>query len=729
MNLRKVKEIVKFDVEKSIQNKWFVILNIIMFLGVLLITNWNNISSYLEEKNIDIFIADEVTIEVLDNENLMDTEAITKKYEEYGNIKFEKVNSNNYSKENLPDNNVILIELSTSKENFIESKIVSKEGVDGDIYDIIYEELKDVRSKVFADRNNIQLDDLNILNEDLVIERELLGVDAENSETKDIIKTFSIVIVYFVLILILSRIANEIAQEKTSKSIEYVLTSVTAKEYLLAKVLGVTISTLIQVLYTFVYYIIGNMINSLLVMQATGAEFTSSFASVDTSIISYVIVMAAYLIFTVFLTALIQATLSSKTTSVAEAGNTMMILMFAIIALYIISLSAISPYTVVTPFMYVISCLPLVSTFFVPSMMIIGQATVLQIVISFVVLIATVPAIFGVCAKHFKNEILDYTGSKKKNRKVKKEISLKEKQEKDLKIAISKKFAFTIGMAFILLIFLQTVLSFIFGMILPGMLKSMDAQTVSIIINGFVSILSLGLTAGFINMYGNLDKTEAKQISSKKTFEYTFIGIGLIAIIQAILSYIYPKLGLDYDIFETLSVTPSGTLFSKLMYFVCIAFVPAIFEELLFRKALLNYAKKYGNMFAVLFSSILFAIFHMNINQGIFAFLIGLIFGTIAVKTSSIKITILLHFINNGVSALLSILTGVSLGIFNNIVIAIAVFGIIILIKNLPKIKNVKKEDLKINKDCLLIFRNYTFILSVVLLVVMFVVTETLLQL
>lgn len=729
MNLRKVKEIVKFDVEKSIQNKWFVILNIIMFLGVLLITNWNNISSYLEEKNIDIFIADEVTIEVLDNENLMDTEAITKKYEEYGNIKFEKVNSNNYSKENLPDNNVILIELSTSKENFIESKIVSKEGVDGDIYDIIYEELKDVRSKVFADRNNIQLDDLNILNEELVIERELLGVDAENSETKDIIKTFSIVIVYFVLILILSRIANEIAQEKTSKSIEYVLTSVTAKEYLLAKVLGVTISTLIQVLYTFVYYIIGNMINSLLVMQATGAEFTSSFASVDTSIISYVIVMAAYLIFTVFLTALIQATLSSKTTSVAEAGNTMMILMFAIIALYIISLSAISPYTVVTPFMYVISCLPLVSTFFVPSMMIIGQATVLQIVISFVVLIATVPAIFGVCAKHFKNGILDYTGSKKKNRKVKKEISLKEKQEKDLKIAISKKFAFTIGMAFILLIFLQTVLSFIFGMILPGMLKNMDAQTVSIIINGFVSILSLGLTAGFINMYGNLDKTEAKQISSKKTFEYTFIGIGLIAIIQVILSYIYPKLGLDYDIFETLSVTPSGTLFSKLMYFACIALVPAIFEELLFRKALLNYAKKYGNMFAVLFSSILFAIFHMNINQGIFAFLIGLIFGTIAVKTSSIKITILLHFINNGVSALLSILTGVSLGIFNNIVIAIAVFGIIILIKNLPKIKNVKKEDLKINKDCLLIFRNYTFILSVVLLVVMFVVTETLLQL
>lgn len=728
MNLRKVKEIVKFDVEKSIQNKWFVILNIIMFLGVLLITNWSNISSYLEEKNIDIFIADEVIVEVLDNENLFDTNATTQKYEEYGNIKFEKVDSNNYSKENLPENNVILVELNTSEEDFIEAKIVSKEGVDGDIYDIICEELKEVRSKVFADRNNIELDDLNVLSEELVIERELLGVDAENSETKDVIKTFSIVIVYFVLILILSRIANEIAQEKTSKSIEYVLTSVTAKEYLLSKVLGVTISTLIQVLYTFVYYIIGNMINSLFVMQTAGADFTSSFANVDTSIISYVIVMAAYLIFTVFLTALIQATLSSKTTSVAEAGNTMMILMFVIIALYIISLSAISPYTVVTPFMYIISCLPLVSTFFVPSMMIIGQATTLQIIISFVVLIATVPAIFGVCAKHFKNGILDYTGSKKKNKKVKKEISLKEKQEKDLKNAVAKKFAFTIGMAFILLIFLQTVLSFIFGMILPGILN-LDGQTLSIILNGIVSILSLGLTAGFINLYGNLDKSEPKQISSKKAFEYTFIGIGLIAIIQVALSYIYPKIGLDYDIFESFSVTPSGTFFSNMMYFVCIAIIPAIFEELLFRKAILNYAKKYGNAFAVLFSSVLFALFHMNINQGIFAFLIGLIFGTIAVKTSSIKLTVLLHFINNGFSAISSVLTGVSLGIFNNIVIAVAIFGVIIVIKNLPKLKDIKKEDLKIDKDCLLIFRNYTFVLSVILLVVMFVVTESMLQL
>ena len=55
MNTRKVKQIIKFDVERSIQNKWFVILNIVIFIGILVTTNWSNISKYMKEHNINIF--------------------------------------------------------------------------------------------------------------------------------------------------------------------------------------------------------------------------------------------------------------------------------------------------------------------------------------------------------------------------------------------------------------------------------------------------------------------------------------------------------------------------------------------------------------------------------------------------------------------------------------------------------------------------------------------------
>lgn len=725
MNLKKVKEIIKFDVQKSIQNKWFVILNILMFIAILFATNWGNISNYLEEHNINILQEDEITIQILDRENLF-FDSFNEEYGENKAYNIERVDENPYSKENIPADNVILLEVNSSEEDYITAKIVSKEGISNSIYNIIYDKLSEIRADLFAARHNISIDELNILNEQIHVETELLGVDAENSDTKEIIKTLSIVVVYMVLIIILSRIANEVAQEKVSKSIEYVLTSVTAGEYLLSKVLSVTIAALIQVLYTFVYYIIGNSINSLFMMQSTGASFVSGFINIDTSIASYILVMAAYLIFTVFITALIQATLTSKTTSVAEAGNTTMILLFLIVILYLVSLSAISPYITVTPFMYIISCLPIVSTFFVPSMMIIGQATTLQIVISFILLIVSIPFIFKFCSKRFKNGILDYTSSKKKRKKEKKELSLKEKQEKDLKSAIAKKFGFTIGIAFIMLIFLQTILSFVFGLILPNL--NLDANTLSIILSGLVSFASLGIVSFYIMSNIKETKKEEKRITGKQGFEITFIGIAIIAILQVALSWIYTKIGLDYDIFEELSVAPSNTFISNLMYVIAMVIVPAIFEELLFRKAILNYSKSYGKAFAVIFSALLFGLFHMNLNQGIFAFFIGILFGVIAIKTSSIKIPVLLHLINNLYAALQVILSGFALEMFNNIMLAVIIFAIIVLIKNISNIKNIKKEDFKIDKDCLLILKNYTFVISIILIIVMFIVTESFLK-
>ena len=84
MNFRKVKEIIKFDVEKSIQNKWFVILNIVAFISILVATNWSHISKYMDDHNIGIS-SDKFTIQVLDNEDLA-FEDIKEAYKEEKNI-------------------------------------------------------------------------------------------------------------------------------------------------------------------------------------------------------------------------------------------------------------------------------------------------------------------------------------------------------------------------------------------------------------------------------------------------------------------------------------------------------------------------------------------------------------------------------------------------------------------------------------------------------------------
>lgn len=733
MNTRKVKEIIKFDVERNIQNKWFVILNVLAFIFIILATNWSHISKFMEAHNISI--SDEkFTIQVLDKENLIYSD-IEEAFKEDKNVKLEKVDENKYTKKNVPKDDLVLIEASSDEKDILKLKVVSKEGVDGAIYNKLYETIKETRSKIFAEKNGVTVEELEVLNTELNVKREMLGVEAENSDTKELIKLVATMVVYICLIFVLSRIASEIANEKVSKSIEYVLTSVSAKEYLLAKVLSSTITIIIQLVYTVIYYMMGNMISSLFVAKASGEISLNLVGNLDKSIVSYVLAMIGYLIFTVFLTALIQAALSSKTTSVTEAGNTTMLLLMVVIVLYILSNGIINPYTKVSTLMYIISCLPIVSTFFVPSMMIIGQATTLQIIISFIVLILSIPLIFNLCARVFKNGILDYSSKKKFNlfgvkNKKEEEMTLAQKQDIELRKSKAKKFAFTIGMAMILFVILETLFGLICGFTLPVYLKNIfDTSTILVIENTLILMLALGLASMFIKFYSTDIKNEKKKLSGNQKFEIIVSGVAIIALIQFFASFLYEKFGINQDIFETVGIVPNKTFWGILIYIVGMAIVPAIFEELFFRKWILNSSKRYGSLFAVVFSALLFGLYHMNIGQGIFAFLIGILFGIIAIKTGGIKYTIILHFLNN-FFACIQVILGLDSIVYKfifNIVIAVAIVGVVVILKNIPNLRKMKKEDFKINKDCKYLIRNYTFIISMLLMVIMFTATQKML--
>lgn len=243
MNNQKVKEIVKFSLQKNIQNKWFVLLNVIVLITTIAMTNVENIKSFMKNNNINVFDK-ETTIEIIDDENIAKDKLI-KKFESSENIKFVEKTGIEYNKDNILDD-YIVIKIKKSDDYIITAKVISKEGIDSSLYDGLVSVLKEARSEEFANELNIEKTKLDILNEEPNIERIMLSVDTENSETKEMIKTVSTFLIYFISIFIFSKIANEIAQEKVSKSIEYVLTSVSAEEYLLAKIISVIGFIIIQ---------------------------------------------------------------------------------------------------------------------------------------------------------------------------------------------------------------------------------------------------------------------------------------------------------------------------------------------------------------------------------------------------------------------------------------------------------------------------------------------------
>lgn len=89
--------------------------------------------------------------------------------------------------------------------------------------------------------------------------------------------------------------------------------------------------------------------------------------------------------------------------------------------------------------------------------------------------------------------------------------------------------------------------------------------------------------------------------------------------------------------------SPVGALFMIL----AIVVVAPVTEEIICRGVLLTVFRRFGNVFAVVGSSLIWALLHGNLVQGVPVFLMGLIFGMLALKSESIIPTIILHSINN----------------------------------------------------------------------------------
>ncbi len=85
----------------------------------------------------------------------------------------------------------------------------------------------------------------------------------------------------------------------------------------------------------------------------------------------------------------------------------------------------------------------------------------------------------------------------------------------------------------------------------------------------------------------------------------------------------------------------------RIIYAISIAFVPALVEEFAIRGAVMQPLRKYGDWFAIVASSIVFAVLHGNLIQAPFALIAGIGIGYAVCITESLWTGIIIHFFNN----------------------------------------------------------------------------------
>ena len=120
----------------------------------------------------------------------------------------------------------------------------------------------------------------------------------------------------------------------------------------------------------------------------------------------------------------------------------------------------------------------------------------------------------------------------------------------------------------------------------------------------------------------------------------TFLLYPLITVINALSMFFTENV-----IAESVGEIESLSLAAKLFM---IAFLPGVGEELFFRGIVYRAYRKKSPIKALLLSSFLFGIFHGNLNQFIYAFVLGIIFVFALEATGNIVIPMIMHFVLNG---------------------------------------------------------------------------------
>ena len=126
MKNSKISAIIKNDLERSIKNKWFVILNICMLIFTVAGLNFNSLKGFFEDSNIAT--ENQMSVFVEDKDNLA-FEKIVKAFENDLTVVVEKKDSVSEYENSSIETNKILVKVNKDEKKYINAEVLSKEAV------------------------------------------------------------------------------------------------------------------------------------------------------------------------------------------------------------------------------------------------------------------------------------------------------------------------------------------------------------------------------------------------------------------------------------------------------------------------------------------------------------------------------------------------------------------------------------------------------------------------
>lgn len=132
--------------------------------------------------------------------------------------------------------------------------------------------------------------------------------------------------------------------------------------------------------------------------------------------------------------------------------------------------------------------------------------------------------------------------------------------------------------------------------------------------------------------------------------------------------------------------------------------IAPILEELIFRKLMLDRIRNYGEKTAIVFSALCFGLFHENLTQFLYAFIIGLFLGYVYCKTGKVLYTMIMHALVNLISSsIMLLLPMLSNGTRGKVILAVMAVTVAVLFVMgvVQLIRHLRKRDFRLDNTML----------------------------
>ena len=416
----KFKYLVKYSLKKKIDTKWFKIVNVLLLILIVFLVNMD----YL----INLFggdFEDKEKIYVVDNVGSFDTFSnyFNALASELDNGEYEIILDQDILQDEKEIDDEVVVVLNPSNTEYLAGEIVSFDAVSRTTYEMIVNSMNAVKSELVLNTSGLTPEQIASLTSPVEITERVLNTDAQNNETKEnvgaIVTTVLIVPFFILIITMVQMLGAEINDEKTSRGMEIIISSVPAKTHFISKVIAALSYVLIQGVLLLAFCGIAMLLRSVLATSATSSTTVSMFSEVITmlksagifsllakgSIVLIILFVVSFIAY-----AIAAAILASMTTNIEDFQQLQTPLMIIMMVGYYVALMAVMFDGSI--FIEIMAYIPLLSVMIAPTLYLIGEMSLLSLALATLLTVVVTYFLYKYGLRIYKVGILNYSSSK-----------------------------------------------------------------------------------------------------------------------------------------------------------------------------------------------------------------------------------------------------------------------------------------------------------------------------